>query len=68
MHRLLLRLHLAGLPAAARLDAKAYPLQARGIPILCRDLPSISADFQIDSRTDFSHREEREVREERNRE
>ncbi|HEX6070192.1 MAG TPA: hypothetical protein VFZ18_10210 [Longimicrobiaceae bacterium] len=71
MHRLLLRLHLAGLPAAARLDAKAYPLQARGIPILCRDLPSIPADFQVNSRTDFFHREEREVREvreDRNRE
>lgn len=41
IHRLLFRLHLAGLSSARRLDARAYPLQRRGIPILCRDLPPI---------------------------
>jgi hypothetical protein len=57
MHRLLLRLHLAGLPAAARLDAEAHPLQARGIPILCRDLPSIPADVQAYPKEAPFHRE-----------
>lgn len=41
MHRLLLRLHLAALGDAARLDTRALPLQRDGIPILCRDLPPI---------------------------
>jgi hypothetical protein len=41
IHRLLFRLHLVGLSSAHRLDARAYPLQRRGIPILCRDLPPI---------------------------
>jgi hypothetical protein len=38
---LLLRLHLRGLSAASRLDARARPLQERGIPILANDLPPI---------------------------
>ena len=38
---LLLRLHLWGLGAASDLDARARPLQARGIPILADDLPPI---------------------------
>lgn len=37
----LLRLHLWGLGSAAALDARARPLQARGIPILAQDLPPI---------------------------
>lgn len=37
----LLSLHLVGLAAAARLDARARPLQAQGIPILAQDLPPI---------------------------
>ena len=41
---LLLRLHLLGLTQAARLDAQAYPLQCRGIPILSSDLPAIPED------------------------
>ena len=40
---LLLRLHLWGLSAASGLDARARPLQARGIPILAQDLPPIPA-------------------------
>ena len=59
MHRLLLRLHLAGLPAAARLDAKAYPLQAQGIPILCRDLPGIAAHLDARHEMEILHREGR---------
>lgn len=38
---LLLRLHLAALPDAAALDRDARPLQARGVPILCRDVPPL---------------------------
>lgn len=37
----LFRMHLWGLPAAASLDRRARPLQARGITILAADLPSI---------------------------
>lgn len=40
---LLLRLHLWGLGRARDLDARARPLQARGIPILDQDLPPIPA-------------------------
>jgi hypothetical protein len=40
--RLLLRLHFLGLGEAVRLDSLAYPIQRRGIPILYRDLPTIS--------------------------
>lgn len=40
---LLLRLHLRGFGAAARLDARARPLQSRGIAILAQDLPPIPA-------------------------
>ena len=38
---LLLRMHLWGLGLAASLDARARPLQMRGIPILAQDLPPI---------------------------
>lgn len=38
---LLLRLHLWSLGPAAALDARARPLQARGIEILARDLPPV---------------------------
>lgn len=41
LSRRLLWLHLLALPAAARLDARAFPLQARGIPILAQDVPPI---------------------------
>lgn len=41
IHRLLFRGHIAVLGAALRLDRRALPLQQRGIPILCRDLPPI---------------------------
>ena len=41
LSRLMLRLHLLALGTAARLDARAAPLQARGIPILCQDVPPI---------------------------
>lgn len=44
---LLLRLHLWGLGAASDLDARARPLQARGIPILANDLPPIPAGREI---------------------
>jgi hypothetical protein len=37
----LIRAHVAGLALSAQLDAKAAPLQAQGVPILCRDLPPI---------------------------
>lgn len=40
---LLLRLHLWGLGPAEELDARARPLQARGIRILAQDLPPIPA-------------------------
>ena len=39
---ILLRLHLWGLGPASALDARARPLQARGIRILAQDLPPIS--------------------------
>ncbi|HEX2094139.1 MAG TPA: hypothetical protein VHG28_17175 [Longimicrobiaceae bacterium] len=41
LSRLLLRLHLLVLADAAKLDAQAAPIQARGIPILCQDVPPI---------------------------
>lgn len=41
MLSLLLRLHLWGLGRARDLDARARPLQVRGIPILAQDLPAI---------------------------
>ncbi|HET7275043.1 MAG TPA: hypothetical protein VFI91_07665 [Longimicrobiaceae bacterium] len=41
LSRLLLRLHLAGLGAASRMDARAAPLQARGVPIIYQDVPPI---------------------------
>jgi hypothetical protein len=37
----LLRVHLWGCGAAGRLDRLALPLQADGLPILCRDVPPI---------------------------
>lgn len=44
---LLLRLHLWGLGLAEELDARARPLQARGIPILASDLPPIPPGWEI---------------------
>jgi hypothetical protein len=41
LSRLVLRLHLFTLGDAAKLDALAAPIQARGIPILCQDVPPI---------------------------
>jgi hypothetical protein len=41
LSRTLLDLHLALLGEAARLDRRAAPLQAEGIPILCQDVPPI---------------------------
>jgi hypothetical protein len=41
LSRLLLRLHLLALADAAKLDALAAPIQARGVPILCQDVPPI---------------------------
>ena len=38
---LMLRMHLWPLPASTRLDHRAAPLQAEGIPILFQDLPPI---------------------------
>jgi hypothetical protein len=37
----LVRIHLWGIPSAVRLDRRAAPLQRRGIPILCQDVPPI---------------------------
>jgi hypothetical protein len=42
----LLRLHLWGLGPAGALDARARPLQARGIAILAQDLPPIPTSLQ----------------------
>lgn len=39
--RLMLSLHLSTLREAAKLDRRAAPLQAEGIPILCQDVPPI---------------------------
>jgi len=44
LSRLVLRLHLFTLADAAKLDALAAPIQARGIPILCQDVPPIAAE------------------------
>ncbi|HUF12682.1 MAG TPA: hypothetical protein VMN78_06270 [Longimicrobiales bacterium] len=41
LSELLVRLHLAALAGGADLDRAAAPLQARGIPIICRDVPPI---------------------------
>lgn len=41
LSRTLLELHLGMLGEAARLDARAAPLQAEGIPIICQDVPPI---------------------------
>ena len=41
LSRALLDLHLGMLGEAAKLDARAAPLQAEGIPILCQDVPPI---------------------------
>ena len=43
LSELLLRLNLSVLDEASELDRRAAPLQARGIPILCADVPSIPA-------------------------
>jgi hypothetical protein len=41
LSELMIRLHLAVLHESAELDAAAAPLQARGVPIICRDVPPI---------------------------
>lgn len=41
LSRTLLDLHLTTLGEAARLDRMAAPLQAEGVPIVCRDVPPI---------------------------
>jgi hypothetical protein len=41
LSRTLLDLHLLSLGEAARLDRRAAPLQAEGIPIICQDVPPI---------------------------
>jgi hypothetical protein len=41
LSRTLLDLHLLSLGEAAKLDARAAPLQAEGIPIICQDVPPI---------------------------
>lgn len=41
LSELLLRLNLAALPDGAALDDQAAPLQAAGVPILCRDVPPL---------------------------
>lgn len=41
LSRSMLDLHLVALRDAARLDRRAAPLQAEGIPILCQDVPPI---------------------------
>lgn len=41
LSRAVLDLHLLSLRDAATLDARAAPLQAEGIPILCQDVPPI---------------------------
>jgi hypothetical protein len=41
LHWDLVRLHLASLPFAAWLDARAAPLQAGGVPVICRDVPHV---------------------------
>lgn len=44
LSRGLLTLHLTTLGEAARLDRRAAPLQAEGIPIVCQDVPPIPPD------------------------
>lgn len=39
--RIMLDLHLFALAEAARLDRRAAPLQAGGVPIICQDVPPI---------------------------
>jgi hypothetical protein len=41
LSELLIRLHLAVLGDAGQLDRAAVPLQVRGVPILCRDVPPV---------------------------
>ena len=41
LSRTLLELHLGMLGEAGKLDARAAPLQAEGIPIICQDVPPI---------------------------
>jgi hypothetical protein len=41
LSRALLSMHLTTLGEAARLDRRAAPLQAEGIPIICQDVPPI---------------------------
>ncbi len=44
LSRTLLSMHLTTLGEAARLDRRAAPLQAEGIPIICQDVPPIPPD------------------------
>jgi hypothetical protein len=41
LFRQLIRIHLWGIPSAVRLDRRAAPIQQRGVPILCQDVPPI---------------------------
>ena len=41
LSEIILRLHLSALPEAEELDRAAAPLQERGIPIVCNDVPPI---------------------------
>lgn len=42
-----LKLHLQGLKAAVGFDERAAPLQARGIPILCQDVPPLDVSPRL---------------------
>jgi hypothetical protein len=44
LSRVLLTLHLQTLGEAARLDRRAAPIQAEGVPIICQDVPPIPAE------------------------
>lgn len=44
LSRTLLTLHLHTLGEAARLDRRAAPIQAEGVPIICQDVPPIPAE------------------------
>ena len=35
------KLHFLSLTAATKLDEQAAPIQSEGVPIVCRDVPSI---------------------------
>jgi hypothetical protein len=44
LSRALLSMHLTTLGEGARLDRRAAPLQAEGVPIICQDVPPIPPD------------------------